>query len=81
LLEEPALRQIHPMKFVIFAILALVAAALIAGIVIGAVFQLIGYGLMALLVVAAVTFVMKKVRGPRDRLRIHRDNDAERLPR
>jgi hypothetical protein len=69
------------MKFVIFAVLALVAAALIAGIVIGAVFQLIGYGLMALLVVAAVTFVMKKVRGPRDRLRIQRANEAERLPR
>lgn len=69
------------MKFVIFAILAIVAAALIAGIVIGAVFQLIGYGLMALLVVAAVTFIMNKVRGPKDRIRINRSSEAERLPR
>jgi hypothetical protein len=69
------------MKLIVFAVLALIAAALVVGIVIGAVFELIGYGLLALLVVAAVTFVMKKVRGPRNTLRIDRRRDAERLQR
>lgn len=69
------------MKFLIFAVLALIAVALVVGIVIGAVFELIGYGLMALLVVGVVTFVMKKVRGPRDRSRVRQVRDAERLPR
>ena len=69
------------MKFIVFAVLAVVAVALVAGIVVGAVFELIGYGLLALLVVAAVSFVMAKVRGPRRRMRVARPPDAERLPR
>ena len=60
------------MKFLVFAVLAVVAFALIAGLVVGVAFKLIGLGIMALLVVAAVTFIMRKVRGGRD---------AERMPR
>jgi hypothetical protein len=73
--------RIRPMKFIAFAVLALIAAALVVGIVIGTVFELIGLGIMALLVVAAVTFIMRKVRGPRHRLEISRARHVERLPR
>ena len=54
------------MQFV-YLILFIVAAVLAAGLIIGAVFKLIGFGIAALLVVVAVTWVMGKVRGPRTR--------------
>lgn len=64
------------MKFIIFAVLGIVAFALVAGFVIGIALELIGLGIMALIVVAAVTFVMRKIRGPR-----HRSLERERLNR
>jgi hypothetical protein len=52
------------MQFV-YVILFVVAAILAAGLIIGAVFKLIGFGIAALLVVIAVSWLMNKVRGPR----------------
>jgi len=52
------------MQFV-YVILFVVAAILAAGFIIGAVFKLIGFGIAALLVVIAVSWLMNKVRGPR----------------
>jgi membrane protein implicated in regulation of membrane protease activity len=49
----------------VYIILFIVAAILAAGLIIGAVFKLIGFGIAALLVVIAVSWVMNKVRGPR----------------
>ncbi len=54
------------MQFV-YLILFIVAAVLAAGLIIGAVFKLIGFAIAALLVIVAVTWVMNKVRGPRTR--------------
>lgn len=54
------------MQFV-YVILFIVAAVLAAGLIIGAAFKLIGFGIAALLVVVAVTWVMGKIRGPRTR--------------
>ncbi|MEQ1783615.1 MAG: hypothetical protein ABMA14_19840, partial [Hyphomonadaceae bacterium] len=54
------------MQFVYF-ILFIAAAVLAAGLIIGAAFKLIGFGIAALLVVVGVTWVMNKVRGPRTR--------------
>ena len=54
------------MKLFVYAILFVVAAAMVIGLVVGMTFKLIGLAIMALLVVAAVTFIMKKVRGPGD---------------
>jgi hypothetical protein len=49
----------------IYLILFIVAGVLAAGLIIGAAFKLIGFGIAALLVVIGVTWVMNKVRGPR----------------
>jgi len=59
------------MKFLVFGVLFLIAAAMVIGLVVGATFKLIGLLLMALIVVAIVSFVMSKVRGsgPTGRLR------------
>ena len=46
------------------AVLFLIAAAMVIGLVVGVTFKLIGLLFMALIVVAAVSFVMNKVRGP-----------------
>lgn len=54
--------------FILFALAAIFAISLIVGVV----FSLIGYAIAALLVVVAVTWVMRKVRGPKS---------SERLPR
>jgi hypothetical protein len=69
------------MKFIVFAVLAVVAFALVAGLVIGVALELIGLLIMALIVVAAVSFVMKKIRGPRRRGHLDHPLDRERLPR
>ena len=54
--------------FILFALAAIFAISLIVGVA----FKIIGYAIAALLVVAAVTWVMRKVRGPKP---------SERLPR
>lgn len=64
------------MKFIVFAVLGIIAFALIAGFVIGLALEIIGLVIMALIVVAAVSFVLRKVRGNR-----HRSLERERLPR
>ncbi|HOY80255.1 MAG TPA: hypothetical protein PLN33_20755 [Hyphomonadaceae bacterium] len=48
------------MKFLVFVFLALAAAVLIIGMIIGLAFKLIGFAVAALLVVAGVTWVMRK---------------------
>ncbi len=69
------------MKFILFAILGIVAFALIAGFIIGITLELIGLLFMALIVVFAVNFIMKKLRGPRRPPRLDRPLEHERLPR
>ena len=53
---------------VLFALAAIIAIWLIVGVV----FKLIGFAIASLLVVVAVTWVMRRIRGPRP---------TERLPR
>ena len=53
---------------VLFALAAIFAISLIVGVV----FKLIGFAIAALLVVASLTWVMRKIRGP---------NPTERWPR
>jgi hypothetical protein len=53
---------------VLFALAAIFAISLIVGVV----FKLIGLAIAALLVVVAITWVMRRLRGP---------NPTERLPR
>ena len=69
------------MKFLGFAFLFVLAGLLVLGLLFGMAAQLVWYGFLALVVVSAVTFIMGKVRGPRDGGRIGRTRDAERLPR
>jgi hypothetical protein len=73
------------MKFLGFAFLAVLAVALVLGILLGAAIQLVWYGFLALLVVGAVTFVMKKIRKPVNASPVDyvdaANRDAERLPR
>jgi uncharacterized membrane protein len=80
LLEEQP-ERIRPMKIIIFGVLFLIAAAMVIGLVVGVTFKLIGLLFMALIVVAVVSFVMNKVRGPRHRDRINGPDPAERLRR
>jgi len=54
------------MKFLFFLFLALAAAVLIIGTIIGLAFKLIGFAVAALLVVAGVTWVMRKLGRPTD---------------
>jgi membrane protein implicated in regulation of membrane protease activity len=54
------------MKFVFFLCLALAAAVLIIGTIIGLAFKLIGFAVAALLVVAGVSWVMRKLGRPTD---------------
>ena len=49
----------------IYLILFIAAAVLATGLIIGAAFKLIGFGIAALLVVVGVSWVMGKLRGPR----------------
>ncbi len=49
------------MKFLFFLFLGLAAAVLIIGTIIGLAFKLIGFAVAALLVVAGVTWVMRKL--------------------
>jgi hypothetical protein len=44
-------------------------------------FKLVGLLFLALLVVAGVTWAMKKIRGPNRSLKLDRRAEAERLPR
>jgi hypothetical protein len=55
----------RPVMQFVYVILFIVAAILAAGLIIGAAFKLIGFGIAALLVFIAVSWVMNKVRGPR----------------
>jgi hypothetical protein len=50
------------MKLFVYGILFVIAAAMVIGLVVGITFKLIGLAIMALIVVAAVTFIMRKVR-------------------
>lgn len=54
------------MKFLVFIFLALAAAVLVIGMIIGLAFKLIGFAVAALLVVAGVTWVMRKLGRPAD---------------
>jgi predicted membrane protein len=67
------------MKFLVYGVLFIIAAALIIGLVIGVAFELIGLLFSALIVVAVVTFVMNKVRGPGHRERLRGPGPTERL--
>ena len=53
------------MKLLVYAFLFIAAAVLVIGLVIGLAFKLIGFAVAALLVVAGVTWVMNKIRGPK----------------
>jgi predicted membrane protein len=67
------------MKFLVYGVLFIIAAALVIGLVIGIAFELIGLLFSALLVVAAVTFIMNKIRGPGHRDRLRGPGPTERL--
>ena len=67
------------MKFLVYGVLFIIAAALVIGLVIGVAFELIGLLFSALIVVAVVTFVMNKVRGPGHRERLRGPGPTERL--
>jgi predicted membrane protein len=67
------------MRFLVYSALFIIAAALILGLVIGVAFELIGLLFSALLVVAVITFVMNKVRGPGHRDRLRGPGPTERL--
>ena len=69
------------MKVIVFGVLFLIAAAMVIGLIVGVTFKLIGLLFMALIVVAAVTFVMNKVRGPRHRDHLGGPGPTERLRR
>ena len=62
------------MKFLVYAFLFVAAAVLVIGMIVGLAFKLIGFAVAALLVVAGVTWVMRKLRRPAD-------VDRERLTR
>jgi len=49
---------------ILFFILALIAIGMIIALVVGVTVKLIGLLFMALIVVAGVTWLMKKIRGP-----------------
>lgn len=53
------------MKLLVYAFLFVAAAVLVIGLVIGLAFKLIGFAVAALLVVAGVTWVLNKIRGPK----------------
>ena len=67
------------MKFLVFAVLFAIAAAMIIGLVVGVTFKLIGLLFMALIVVAAVSFIMNRIRGPGHRDRLKARGPSERL--
>jgi hypothetical protein len=69
------------MKIFGFGFLFVLAAALVLAVLLGVAVQIIWYGVLALLVVGAVTFVMNRVRGPKATDRIEHAADVERLPR
>ena len=68
------------MKFLGFAFLFVLAGALVLAMLLGAAIQIIWYGFLALLVVGAVTFIMKKIRKPVNTSPVDYV-DSERLPR
>jgi uncharacterized oligopeptide transporter (OPT) family protein len=49
------------MKMLVYAFLFIAAAVLVVGLVIGLAFKLIGFAVAALLVVAGVTWLMRKL--------------------
>lgn len=62
------------MKLLVYAFLFIAAAVLVIGMIIGLAFKLIGFAVAALLIVAGVTWVMRKLGRPTD-------VDRERLTR
>jgi len=62
------------MKLLVYAFLFIAAAVLVIGLVIGLAFKLIGFAVAALLVVAGVAWIMRKLGRPAD-------IDRERLTR
>ena len=63
------------MRFVFFGVLALAAFVLISALLVGFAFKLAGLGLLAILVVAGVTFLLDRIRGyhrPKGTLRLDR---------
>jgi hypothetical protein len=69
------------MRFLFTGFLLLAAVGLIVALLIGVAFKLVGLLFMALLVVAGVTWAMKKIRGPNRTLKLDRSTEADRLPR
>ncbi|MBK8838225.1 MAG: hypothetical protein IPO30_05865 [Hyphomonadaceae bacterium] len=54
------------MKLIVYAFLFIAAAVVVIGLVVGLAFKLIGFAVAALLVVAGVTWVMRKLGRPTD---------------
>lgn len=52
--------------FFVYTFLFIAAAVLVIGLIVGLAFKLIGVAVLALLVVAGVTWVMRKLRRPTD---------------
>jgi hypothetical protein len=71
----------EPMRFVFTGFLFLAAAGLIVALLIGVAFKLVGLLFLALLVVAGVTWTMKKIRGSNNTLKLDRSTEADRLTR
>ena len=69
------------MPFLVSAFLFLAAAGLIFALFVGVTLKVVGLLLMALLVVAGVSFVMSRIRRPGDTLNLDHPLDRERLPR
>lgn len=83
------------MRFLIYGFLALAAFVLVAALFVGFAFKLAGLGLLAILVVAGVTFVMDRIRRahrprgtldldrpvPRNTMRFDHSHHGEHAPR
>jgi membrane protein implicated in regulation of membrane protease activity len=69
------------MKFLVSAFLMLAAIGLVVALTIGVTLKIVGLLFMALLVVAAVSFVMRKLKHSRKTLMLDHPQDAEHLPR
>jgi hypothetical protein len=69
------------MKLLVAAFLTLAAIGLVVALLIGVTLKIVGLLFMALLVVAAVSFVMRKLKGPRGAAPLDHPLDTERLRR
>jgi membrane protein implicated in regulation of membrane protease activity len=68
------------MKFLISAFLMLAAVGLVVALMVSVTLQIVGLLFMAPLVVAAVSFAIRKLKGPRKTLMLDHPQDAEHLP-